>query len=83
MPPRIWDQTHSATRFHEYQARRLNLRYRDENGKVRFCHTLNNTVIASPRVLIALLEVHQQPDRSVKIPAALQPYLGGRTELRR
>ena len=76
-----WGETHSATRFHEYQARRLNLRYRDDQGKVRFCHTLNNTVIASPRVLIALLEVHQQADGSVRIPAALRPYLGNRERL--
>jgi len=76
-----WGETHSATRFHEYQARRLNLRYRDGEGKVRFCHTLNNTVIASPRVLIALLEVHQQADGSVRIPAALRPYLDGRERL--
>jgi len=83
MPGRdAWGETHSASRFREYQARRLNLRYRDEKGRVRYCHTLNNTVIASPRVLIALLEVHQQADGSVRIPEKLQPYMGGRTELR-
>ncbi len=79
MPGRnAFGETHSATRFHEYQARRLNLRYRDGEGKVRYCHTLNNTVVASPRVLVALLEVHQQADGSVRIPEALRPYLGGR-----
>ncbi len=79
MPGReSYGETHSATRFHEYQARRLNLRYRDAEGKVRFCHTLNNTVIASPRVLIALLETHQQADGSVVIPEALRGYMGGR-----
>lgn len=72
-----YGETHSASRFHEFQARRLGLRYRDETGKPRFCHTLNNTVIASPRVLIALLENHQRADGSVAIPEALQPYLGG------
>jgi seryl-tRNA synthetase len=79
MPSRNgYGETHSASRFHDFQARRLDLRYRDENGKVRFCHTLNNTVIASPRILIPLLENHQRADGSVAIPPALRPYLGGR-----
>ncbi len=83
MPGReAYGETHSATRFHEYQARRLNLRYRDEDGKVRVCHTLNNTVIATPRTLVALLEVHQQADGSIRIPEALQPYMNGREVLR-
>ena len=70
-------ETHSCSYLHDWQARRANLRYRDEEGKVRFVHTLNNTAIASPRILLPLLEVHQQADGSVKIPAALRPYLGG------
>ncbi|MEC7583389.1 MAG: serine--tRNA ligase, partial [Planctomycetota bacterium] len=79
MPSReAYGETHSASRFYDYQARRLQLRYRDEGGKVLFCHTLNNTVIASPRILIPLLEVHQQADGTVKLPAALVPYMGGR-----
>jgi len=73
-----WGETHSATRFREYQARRLDLRYRDAEGKVRHCHTLNNTVIASPRVLIALLETHQQADGTIRVPEALRPHLQGR-----
>jgi seryl-tRNA synthetase len=83
MPSRKgYGETHSASRFHEFQARRLMLRYRQaQDRKVRFCHTLNNTVVASPRILIPLLEVHQQADGSVRIPAALQPYLGGRTSI--
>ena len=82
MPSREqWGETHTASRFHEYQARRLNLRYRDEDGKVRHCHTLNNTVIATPRVLIALLEVHQQADGSIRVPEALRPYMGNRETL--
>ncbi len=82
MPGRdAYGETHSATRFHEYQARRLNLRYRGDDGKVRYCHTLNNTVIASPRVLIALMENHQQADGTVRIPEALRPYMGGRARL--
>ena len=71
-------ETHSCSSFHDFQARRLNLRYRDADGRVRFAHTLNNTVIASPRILIPLLEIHQQADGSVCIPAALRPYVGGR-----
>jgi len=61
----------------------LNLRYRDPEGKVRFCHTLNNTVAASARMLIALLENHQLPDGRVRVPAVLRPYLGGRETLGR
>mgnify|MGYP000075101458 CR=1 FL=1 len=70
-------ETHSASRFHDFQARRLGLRYRDADGKVHFCHTLNNTVVASARMLIALLENHQLEDGRVRVPAALQPYTGG------
>ena len=80
MPSRNgYGETHSSSRFHEFQARRLNLRYRrKEDKKVAFCHTLNNTVIASPRVLIALLEIHQQQDGKVRIPEALVPYMNGK-----
>jgi seryl-tRNA synthetase len=79
MPSRnSYGETHSASRFHEFQARRLKLRYRDSRRKVRYCHTLNNTVIASPRILIPLLELNQNPDGSVTIPKALRKYMGGR-----
>jgi seryl-tRNA synthetase len=82
MPSRgAYGETHTASRFYDYQARRLSLRYRDETGKVRVCHTLNNTVIATPRILIPLLEVHQRADGSIGVPAALRPYLGGRDTL--
>jgi len=78
MPSREgYGETHSASRFHEYQARRLKLRYRDAEGKVHFCHTLNNTVAASSRILIALLENHQGPDGRVWVPEALRPAMGG------
>ncbi len=84
MPSRKgYGETHSASRFHEYQARRLNLRYRDSDGKVRFCHTLNNTVAASARILIALLENHQNADGTVRLPPILAPYMGGRNILGR
>jgi seryl-tRNA synthetase len=79
MPSRSsYGETHSASRFGEYQARRLKLRYRDARKQIHYCHTLNNTVIASPRILIPLLECHQQADGSIKIPAALRPYVNGR-----
>ncbi len=72
-----YGETHSASRFHDFQARRLGLRYRPPGGgSPRFCHTLNNTVVASPRILIALVENHQQADGSIRIPAALVPYFG-------
>ena len=77
MPGRgAYGETHSASRYYDYQARRLNLRYRGTDGKVRFCHTLNNTVIASPRILVAILENYQDADGSVRVPEVLVPFLG-------
>jgi seryl-tRNA synthetase len=76
-----YGETHSASRFYEFQARRLNLRYRDEEGKTRICHTLNNTVIASPRVLIPIMELYQNADGSITVPTALRPYMGGRERI--
>jgi seryl-tRNA synthetase len=76
-PDSGYGETHSASRLYEFQSRRLNLRYKDEKGKVRFCHTLNNTVVASPRILIPLLENHQNQDGSINIPTALRPFMGG------
>ena len=81
MPSRGWGETHSASRFYDYQSRRMNLRYRGKDGKVHYCHTLNNTAIATPRVLIAILENHQREDGSIRIPEVLVPYMGGRTEI--
>lgn len=78
MPSRKgYGETHSASRFHDFQARRLELRYRDAKGDIRFCHTLNNTVVASPRILIPILELYQQQDGSVVVPKALRPWMGG------
>ena len=62
------------------QARRLGIKVKGESGKY-FAHTLNNTVVAPPRMLIAFLENNLQADGSVRIPAALQPYMGGNTEI--
>ena len=73
-------ETHSCSNITEWQARRTNLRYRDNaDGKVKFVHTLNNTGVATPRVLVPLLENHQNADGTVNIPAKLQPYMGGKT----
>jgi len=68
-------ESHSSSYYHDFQARRLNIRYRDKNGKIYFAHTLNNTVIATPRILISILENYQQEDGSVLIPESLQKYL--------
>ena len=71
-------ETHSCSSLHDWQARRANLRYRDADGTVRFAYTLNNTAVATPRILAALVENHQTSEARVKVPAALRPYLGGR-----
>ncbi|AQQ10135.1 Serine--tRNA ligase [Sedimentisphaera cyanobacteriorum] len=82
MPSRnSYGETHSASRFYEFQARRMNLRYKDSNKKNVFCHTLNNTVIASPRVLIPLMELNQNPDGTITIPEPLRAYMGGREKI--
>lgn len=69
-------ETHSASYFHDFQTRRLNIKYRDADGKTRFAHSLNNTAIATPRILAILLENHQNEDGSINIPKPLQKYLG-------
>lgn len=69
-------ETHSASYFHDFQTRRLNIRYKDAEGKLRFAHSLNNTAIAMPRILVPLVENFQQADGSIVIPEALRPYMG-------
>ena len=69
-------ETHSASYFHDFQTRRLNIKYKDSAGKVHFAHSLNNTAIATPRILESFLENHQQADGSIKIPEVLQKYFG-------
>jgi len=72
-------ETHSASKFYEFQARRMNLRYKDPTTKKNhFCHTLNNTVIASPRILIPILELYQHADGSITIPKPLRQYINGK-----
>ena len=81
MPSRqSYGETHSCSAFLEYQARRLRIRYQDASGQIHFAHTLNNTAIASPRILIPFLEIHQSGD-DVAIPKALQPYCSGAKSL--
>ena len=78
MPSRdAYSETHGCSSLYDYQARRSMIRYRDEDGGTRYCYTLNNTMVASPRILIPILENYQQADGSVVIPEALRPYMGG------
>ena len=77
-PMGAYAETHSASRLYEFQCRRLNIRYRDPDSRsTRFCHALNNTVVASPRILIPILEIYQNADGTVTVPSALRPHLGG------
>ena len=69
-------ETHSSSYFHDFQTRRLNIRYRSNDEKLKFCHSLNNTAVATPRILISLLENNQRKDGSVKIPEVLRKYIG-------
>ena len=71
-------ETHSASYFHDYQTRRLNIRYRDEDGKLKFVHSLNNTAAATPRLLALIIEYYQNEDGSVNIPECLIPYMAGK-----
>ena len=77
-----YGETHSASRLYDYQCRRLDLRYRDsETKKVAVCHSLNNTVIASPRILIPILELYQNADGTVTVPEVLRPHMGGLNQI--
>jgi len=69
-------ETHSCSALLDWQARRAGLRYRDQAGKVRYAYTLNNTALATPRILVMLLENHQNQDGTVTVPKAVQPYFG-------
>jgi len=75
-------ETHSASKFYDFQARRMNLRYKDSKTKKNlFCHTLNNTVIASPRILIPIFELYQNRDGSITIPKVLRGYMNGQEKI--
>jgi len=69
-------ETHSASYFHDFQTRRLNIRYKDAEGKTQFAHSLNNTAVALPRILSMLVENYQQADGTIRTPDALKPYVG-------
>ncbi len=68
-------ETHSSSYFHDFQTRRLNIRYKNKDGKLLFAHSLNNTALASPRILVPIVENFQQEDGSILIPKVLQPYM--------
>ncbi len=75
-------ETHSCSSLYDYQARRSQIRYRDANGQIQTCFTLNNTMVASPRILIPLLEFYQNEDGSVTVPEALRPHMFGMEVIR-
>lgn len=78
MPSRnSYGETGSASNFKDWQARRLNVKYKDEKGDKKYVYMLNNTAIPSPRFIIAILENYQQADGSVLIPEVLQKYMPG------
>lgn len=83
MPSReSYGETHSSSSLLEFQARRSNIRFRDSHDQLQYCFTLNNTAVASPRILIPLLENHQRADGSIYIPKALRKYMNGLKEIR-
>ena len=73
----IYKEVSSVSNARDYQARRGKIRYKDKDGKMHFCHTLNGSGLATSRVFPALLEQYQQEDGSVLIPEVLQPFMGG------
>ncbi|MFB6375156.1 MAG: serine--tRNA ligase [Bradymonadaceae bacterium] len=82
MPSRdAYCETHSCSSLYDFQARRSGIRYRDEDGEIHYCYTLNNTMAASPRILIPLLECNQNEDGSVTIPEVVRPYMGGQERI--
>jgi len=76
-------ETHSASYFHDFQTRRLNIRYKNDDGKLQFVHSLNNTALASPRILVPIIENYQQEDGSIVIPEVLRPYMNGQERIER
>lgn len=72
-------ETHSASYFHDFQTRRLNIRYKDNEGKIRYAHSLNNTAAATPRLITTIIENYQQADGTIRVPDVLVPFMGGKT----
>jgi seryl-tRNA synthetase len=84
MPSRDkYGETHSCSTLHDFQSRRLNIRYKQKDGLIKFCHTLNNTVVATPRILIPILENNQNEDGTITIPEVLRPYMDNQPEIRK
>jgi seryl-tRNA synthetase len=77
-----WLEVSSVSWFGDYQARRAQVRYRQEDGSTAFVHTVNGSALAWPRIWAALVEVNRQADGSIRIPDVLRPYLGGQSEIR-
>jgi len=75
-------ETHSSSYFHDFQTRRLNIKYRDADGKLQFAHSLNNTALATPRIIANILEDYQTKKGTVKIPKVLQKYMFGVKEIK-
>lgn len=69
-------ETHSSSYFHDFQTRRLNIRYRDDDGSLKFVHSLNNTALALPRILCHIVENYQKEDGTIEVPEVLRPYMG-------
>ena len=76
-----WLEVSSCSNFKDYQARRANIRYRNEDGKTAFVHTINGSGVALPRLVIAIMENYQNADGSIDLPEAIQPYMGGLKKL--
>jgi seryl-tRNA synthetase len=71
-------ETHSSSYFHDFQTRRLNIRYKDAEGKMHYAHSLNNTLVATPRILACIIENFQQADGTIRIPEVLRPYMNNK-----
>jgi seryl-tRNA synthetase len=78
-----WLEVSSCSNFTDFQARRANIRFRDEDGKVKFVHTLNGSGVALARLVVAIIENYQRADGSIGIPAAIRPYMAGQSEIKK
>lgn len=74
-------ETHSSSYFHDFQTRRLNIRYKDKEGKMQYAHSLNNTLVATPRIIACFIENYQNEDGTITIPEVLRPYMGGKEKI--
>jgi seryl-tRNA synthetase len=72
----VYRETHSSSFFHDFQTRRLNIRYRDDDGSLKYVHSLNNTALALPRILCHIVENYQRADGSIEVPEVLRPLMG-------